>query len=96
MTLPTSFEVTQEVKCQLVELIIWYDSMPEYIGASAGDRFHENIWECKQELFIENIECDEELYLIDIEYNNKTCMLHAVMSTEDSDDEIKIPINCVE
>lgn len=95
MTLPTSFEVSLDVYCKMVELTVWYDSMPEYVGESVGDRFHENIWECKQELFSENIECDEELYLIDIEYNNKTCMLHAVISTEDSDDEIRIPIKIV-
>lgn len=96
MTLPTSFEVTQELACQLVELIVWYDSMPECVGDGAGDRFHENIWELKYQLFSDSqLTLPEDMYIIDIGYREDTCQLYATLGTDnnnDLDEEIDIPI----
>lgn len=92
-TLPTSFEVTQEVCSQLVELIVWYDNMPE--GLCLRDSFHEDMYERKSALFYDQeIVLPENMFLIDLHYNEDTCQLYATIlnENEDGDEEIDIPI----
>lgn len=89
MTIPAQIKISLTNYNQLMELMVWLDSMPDVIKNLAGDRFYENVWEKQLDLISYEDEDDKtEVSMVEHHHGH----LYATFTEPETGDERSVPI----